>query len=56
MSEAAKRAKKKHDEKRIQKHISLNLETEKHLIEWFEKNKGQATVLIKQWIEKDMKK
>lgn len=43
-----------YNDKRVQKHVSLNLEREKHLIDWFERNKGQASVLIKQWIEKEI--
>lgn len=46
--------KKHHNEGRVVKHVSLNLEREKHLIEWFEKNKGYASVLIKKWIERDI--
>lgn len=43
-----------YNEGRVVKHVSLNLEREKHLIDWFERNKGQASVLIKQWIEKEI--
>lgn len=46
--------KKHYNEGRVVKHVSLNLEREKHLIEWFDKNKGQASVLIKRWIENDL--
>lgn len=46
--------KKHYNEGRVVKHVSLNLEREKHLIDWFEKNKGQASVLIKKWIERDI--
>lgn len=46
--------KKSYEHTRVIKHLSLNLEREKHLIDWFERNKGQASVLIKQWIEKEI--
>lgn len=39
---------------RIIKHVSFHIEREKHLIDWFERNKGQASILIKQWIEKEI--
>lgn len=39
---------------RVIKPISLNLDREKHLIDWFNRNKGQASVLIKQWIEREI--
>lgn len=47
-------SKKHYNEGRVVKHVSLNLEREKHLIEWFEKHKGQASILIKKFIEKEL--
>lgn len=46
--------KKSYEHTRVIKTISLNLEREKHLIEWFEKHKGQASILIKKFIEKEL--
>ena len=43
-----------YNEGRVVKHVSLNLEREKHLIDWFNRNKGKASALIKQWIEKEI--
>lgn len=43
-----------YNEGRVVKHVSLNLDREQHLIDWFERNKGQASILIKQWIEKEI--
>lgn len=45
---------KKHEEKRFTGRVSVNLEKEKHIADWFNRNKGQASVLIKQWIEKEI--
>ena len=48
--------KKHYNDGRVVKHVSLNIEREKDLIHWFEKNKGRAGVLIKKLIREDMKK
>lgn len=47
-------ANKHYNDGRVVKHVSLNLSREKHLIDWFEKNKGQASVIIKKWIEREI--
>ena len=47
--------KKHYNDGRVVKHVSLNIEREKDLIHWFEKNKGRASVLIKKLIREDMK-
>lgn len=46
--------KKSYEHTRVIKHLSLNLERDKHRIDWFERNKGKASVLIKQWIDKEI--
>lgn len=46
--------KKSYEHTRVIKHLSLNINREQHLIDWFECNKGQASVLIKQWIEREI--
>lgn len=45
---------KHYNEGRVLKTVSLNINREKHLIDWFNRNKGQASVIIKQWIEREI--